>query len=461
MTDIRPEALSRLRETFAGDVITPADTDYERARHVWNGMIDRHPALVVRPTSVADVQAAVRFGRDNQLLIAIRGGGHSLAGFSTCDDGLVVDLSRMRGVKVDPAKRTARVNGGSLLSELDTAAQQFGLVCPVGVVGHTGVGGLTLGGGMGRLQRRFGLTIDNVVALEVVTADGRHVRANANENPDLFWAMRGAGANFGVVTAFEFRLHEMQPMITRGTRVYPASRIQQVWSAFRSFAESAPDHLHLALNIGWSHPELGYPDPIATGPIVTASFNHSGDPAHVARDVAPLAEAGPAALETDALERYLDVQTSADIAQSWGHRYYNKGGFVNDLPAEALERMVEHVADGGAMGGAWGVWAQGGAMARVDDDATAFTGRSALFDMSSDAQWDERAQDDERIAWARGAMAIAEPYAATGRYVNEVTDTGEDMASSIYGDAKMRRLRALKAEWDPDNVFRLNQNIKP
>src|SRR4051794_32471671 len=249
MTAISADALTRLRETFKGEVVTPADADYDRARRVWNGMIDRRPTVVVRPTSVEDVKSAIRFGRDNDLVIAIRGGGHSLPGFSTCDGGLVLDLSRMRGVEVDAANRTARVNGGALLSELDVAAQEFGLVCPVGVVGHTGVGGLTLGGGMGRLQRRFGLTIDNLLAVELVTADGRHVRASEDENADLFWALRGAGANFGVATAFEFRLHPMQPTISRGTWIYPAAQVADLWAAFRDYSLRAPDHLHSAFNI--------------------------------------------------------------------------------------------------------------------------------------------------------------------------------------------------------------------
>jgi FAD/FMN-containing dehydrogenase len=456
----RAEAISRLRESFAGDVITSDDPRYDQARRVWNGMIDRRPALVVRPTSPADVSTAIRFARDNDLVIAVRGGGHSGAGLSTCDDGIVVDLSSMRGVTVDPQARTARANGGALLSELDTAAMAHGLVCPVGVVGHTGVGGLTLGGGMGRLMRRFGLTIDNLRAVELTTANGDHVRASHDENQELFWAMRGAGANYGVVTAFEFRLHPMQPTVTRGSHIYPASLIHKIWPTFREFAKAAPEHIHLALNIGYATAADEYPDPIADGPIVTIGFVHSGDPGSVEDDLAPLNELGPAALESYAEESYLAMQTSSDVEQSWGHRSYNKGGFMNDLPSDALERIVEHVADGAGIG-SWGLWAQGGAMARVADDATAFTGRSAAFDMSADAQWDQPAQDDERIAWVRQAMAIAEPYAATGRYVNEQSDSGEDVVRSVYGAQKMDRLVAVKRAWDPDNVFRMNQNIKP
>lgn len=454
------EAIRGLDGTFAGEVITPTHPGYDAARRVWNGMIDRRPAVVLRPTTPRDVATAIRFGRDHDLPIAVRGGGHSLPGLSTCDDGVVIDLAGMRGVVVDAAARTARANGGALLSELDTAAQAVGMVCPVGVVGHTGCGGLTLGGGMGRLQRRFGLTIDNLLAVELVSADGRLVRASQDENADLFWGMRGAGANFGVVTAFEYRLHPMQPTITRGSRIYPATMVQQVWSAFRDFAQRAPGELHLAFNIGWASEDDDYPDPISGGPIVTIGYAHSGDAANVARDIAPLREAGEAALESEAQESYLAVQTSMDAEQSWGHRFYNKGGFVNDLPGEALERLVEIVSDGAGIG-SFGVWTQGGAMRRVSDWETAFTGRDALFDVSAESQWDQPAQDDERAAWVRGVMAVTDPYAAAGRYVNEQSETGDQVSVAIYGASKMDRLVALKRAWDPDNVFRLNQNIKP
>ena len=460
MTEHRLAAIQRLRETFTGDVVTPDDPRYDQARRVWNGMVDKRPAVIVRPTSASEVATAIRFGRDNELAIAIRCGGHSLPGLSTCDDGLVIDLSHMRGVKVDPGARIARARGGALLSELDVAAQEVGLVCPVGVVGHTGVGGLTLGGGMGRLQRHFGLTIDNLLSVDMVTADGRALRASETENPDLFWGMRGAGANFGVATSFEFRLNPMQPMITRGTRIFPADRAAEVWAAYRDFSTRAPDHLHLGFTIAYALPEDGYPDPISSGPIVTLGFIHSGVPSTVDVDLAPLADMGPAALEAQGLESYVAVQTSLDAELSWGHRYYSKGGFIDDLPADAVERIVEHVADGAGIG-SWGTWTQGGAMGRVADDATAFTGRSALLYMSADSKWDQAAQDDERSNWVRQVMAIGEPFAGVGHYVNETQETGDQVTSAIYGAAKIDRLRALKRVWDPDNVFRLNQNIKP
>ena len=237
------------RERFAGEIVLPDDPGYDSARAVWNGMADRRPALVVRPAGVDDVVEALRFAREQELLIAVRCGGHSIPGLSTCDDGIVIDLSRMRGAEVDPQRRTARIAGGSLLDELDGAAQEHGLVCPVGVVSHTGVAGLTLGGGMGRLQRKHGLTIDNLLAAELVTADGRVVRASEEEHPDLFWGLRGAGANFGIVTSFEFRLHPLDHEITFGTVVHPAGRARELAAHWRELAENGPDELFLSFGV--------------------------------------------------------------------------------------------------------------------------------------------------------------------------------------------------------------------
>lgn len=457
---VTAEQVNRLRERFTGEVITPADGPYDDARRVWNAVFDRRPAVVVRPTSVADVAAAVRFGRERDLEIAIRSGGHSAAGHSTCDRGLMIDLSNLRGVMVEPGHRTARVKGGTLLSELDSATQARGLVCPVGVVGHTGVAGLTLGGGMGRLQRRFGFTIDNLLAVELVTADGRTVRASATEEPELFWGIRGAGPNFGVVTSFEFRLHEFGPNLHRGMRIFPASQIHEVWPIFRDFAAVASDEVALIFGIGRAEPASDYPESVAGQPIVIASYNHSGDADMVERDVAPLM-AGPApAASTSGSQAYLEVQSANDEVMGFGHRTYINGGFANDLRPETLAALVEHAVRAPGEG-SFGITAQGGAIGRVPDDATAFTGRDARFEVSADILWEDPAQDEIHADWARRSMAIVEPDTVTGRYVNEIVESGPDETRSIYGDAKLARLTALKRAWDPDNVFHLNHNITP
>jgi FAD/FMN-containing dehydrogenase len=454
------EHVDRLRETLDDEVITPGDGGYDDARRVWNAIFDRRPAILVRPSRAESVATAIRFGRDLGLEIAVRAGGHSAAGHSTSDGGLVIDLSRLRGVTVDPQRRIARANGGALLGELDIAAQEHGLVCPVGVIGHTGVGGLTLGGGMGRLQRNLGLTIDNLRAVELITADGRTVRASETEEPDLFWGIRGAGANFGVVTAFEFDLHEFGPLLHRGVRIFPASEIHAVWSLFRDVAAAAPDELSMILSIGRAEPASDYPSSVAGQPIVVISYNHSGDAQMVERDVAPLA-AGPAPVSSsDGSYPYLEVQTANDLTMGWGGRSYIKGGYANDFLPETLDALVGHVADA-PEGSSFAMTAQGGAISRVADDAMAFTGRDARFEMSADADWDDPALDDTCRDWVQRALAIAEPDAVMGRYVNEIAESGPEESRAIYGDAKVARLAALKRAWDPDNVFRLNHNIAP
>jgi len=455
-----PDHLDRLRQTFAGDVIAPSDDAYDDARRVWNTAFDRRPAALVRPASVQDVATAIRFGRDRDLEIAIRSGAHSASGHSTTDGGLVIDLSRLRGVTVDARRRTARADGGTLLGELDIAAQAHGLVCPVGVVGHTGVAGLTLGGGTGRLQRHFGLTIDNLRAVELVTADGRIVRASESEEPDLFWGIRGAGANFGVVTAFEFKLHEFGPLLHRGMRVYPASKVHEVWAMFRDFAAVAPDEVALILAIGRAEPEADYPESVAGKPIVIVAYNHSGDAATVERDVAPLSSGPEPVSSTAGSQPYLEVQTANDLAMGWGHRSYISGRYADDIRPDALDALIEHAARAPGEG-SFSMTALGGAIARVPDDAMAFTGRDARFDVSADIEWNDPALDEAHRDWIRRAMAIVEPDSVTGRYVNAVSEEGPGVSRAIYGDAKYERLRALKRVWDPDNVFRLNHNIAP
>ena len=455
-----PDHLDRLREIFAGDVIAPNDDAYDDARRVWNTAFDRRPAALVRPASVQDVATAIRFGRDRDLEIAIRSGAHSASGHSTTDGGLVIDLSRLRGVTVDARRRTARADGGTLLGELDIAAQAHGLVCPVGVVGHTGVAGLTLGGGTGRLQRHFGLTIDNLRAVELITADGRIVRASESEEPDLFWGIRGAGANFGVVTAFEFKLHEFGPLLHRGMRVYPASKVHEAWAMFRDFAAVAPDEVALILAIGRAEPEADYPESVAGKPIVIVAYNHSGDAATVERDVAPLNSGPEPVSSTAGSQPYLEVQTANDLAMGWGHRSYISGRYADDIRPDALDALIEHAARAPGEG-SFSMTALGAAIARVPDDAMAFTGRDARFDVSADIEWNDPALDEAHRDWIRHAMAIVEPDSVTGRYVNGISEEGPGVSRAIYGDAKYERLRALKRVWDPDNVFRLNHNIAP
>jgi FAD/FMN-containing dehydrogenase len=451
--------LSRFRSSFAGEVIAPDETGYDEARRVWSALFDRRPALVVRPTNVNDVAAAVRLGREAGLLIAVRGGGHGITGHATCDDGLVIDLSRMRGVTVDPMSRTAHANGGAHLGELDHAAQAHGLVCPVGTVGHTGIAGLTLGGGVGRLQRRFGYTLDNLTAVELVTADGRLVRASEDQEPALFWAVRGAGANFGVVTALEFRLHAFGPDLIRGLRIYRPGDAVSAWHAFLGVLDQAPRELGINFVIGRAVPAEEYEPDIAGGPIAIVAFSYVGTE-EAARSALARLDDGPAAVEEMVGEKhYLEIQGAYDEAMGWGQRYYAYGAFADHLRDETVEALVELAADGPGDPG-FTASAQGGAIGDLPDAAMAFAGRSATFRTIAENVWEDPQDDEPAKDWCRRAMAIAEPDSLPLRYVNEVFEDGTDPAT-IYGAEKVERLVALKRAWDPDNVFRWNHNIRP
>ena len=452
--------LDQLRRSFRGEVIAPSDPSYDDARRLWNVLHDRRPAVLVRPGSAAEVATAIRFGREHDLELAIRSGGHSAAGQSGCDGGMVIDLSAMRGVVVDPVARAARVNGGTLLGELDVAAQAHGLVCPVGVVGHTGVAGLTLGGGIGRLQRRFGLTIDNLTGVELVTADGRLVRASETEEPELFWGLRGAGWNFGVVTAFDFRLQAFGPDLHRGVLTFPAGDIHDTWAVFQDFAARAPDAVSMIWGIDRATADAGHPELVAGRPIVYIAYNHAGMAGQVERDTAGL-RVGPKPLSaTTGSEPYLEVQAAHDLVFGPGHRSFIKGLNADGVRPGTLDELADLVATAPGEG-TISITAMGGAIARVPEDATAFAGRTAAFDLSADTAWEDPGLDDANRDWVRRAMALLEPDATGGGYANENADVGPGETLAIYGAAKVARLAALKRAWDPDNVFHLNHNVAP
>jgi FAD/FMN-containing dehydrogenase len=424
-------------------------------------MHDRRPALVVRPTSSADVVAALRYAREEALVVAVRSGGHSMPGLSTCDGGIVIDLARMRGVDVDPVGRIGRVAGGTLIGALDQATQAHGLACNIGTVSHTGVAGLTLGGGMGRLQRKLGLSIDCLRAVELVTADGSLVRASEEANADLFWGVRGAGANFGIVTAFELALEPIGPIVVRGILTFPGERAREVLGAFRETMPGAPDELMASVTIGRAMLPERFPSATPGAPIITVSLTWSGalDEAHGA--IGPFTGLGEPLAGAVERQTWLASQGANDEGLDWGHRAYTKSGFLGSLPDALLDAFVEHAAR--APGDdVISLWAMGGAVGRVPESATAFTGRSAPFWVGTETVWDDPALDAAHIGWAREGIALIEPYRATGGYVNDVSESGDEaVVRASYGADKMARLVALKRAWDPDNVFRLNQNIRP
>jgi FAD/FMN-containing dehydrogenase len=457
---VNAAALAPFSDDFEGEIVLPGSAGYDAARIVWNAMIDRRPAIVARCGGVDDVVRSIRFARDQDLPIAVRSGGHSVGGFSTCDGGIVIDLSLMRGVRVDPERRTARVQGGSLLGELDREAQAFGLACPVGVVGHTGVAGLTLGGGMGRLQRRFGFTIDNLLSVDLVTADGQQLHVSGSEHPDLFWGMRGAGPNFGIVTSFEFRLHRVGPDVVHGLTAFPASRGNEVAARSADYLATAPDEVMLSFGFAVATEDPPFPPGVAGRPVVLVGGTHSGPPAEAREVLRPLRDLNPL-FDTFESRPYLAVQAQSDEDMAWGKRFYMKGGFLAALTDGFVDAGLEHVAKAPGAECSVGLWAQGGAIARVADDAMAFTGREAPFWLGVEAAWEDPSQDDAHRDWGRVTMDALSPFTAEGHYVNDVVESGADVARGIYGAAKYDRLVELKRAYDPDNVFRLNQNIRP
>jgi FAD/FMN-containing dehydrogenase len=456
---VGPAALSTFREVFSGEIVLPGGPGYDRARAVWNATADRHPAMVARCTGVADVVAALRFAREQELEVAVRGGGHSYPGFSTCDGGIVVDLSPMRGVQVDPDRRVARAGGGALLAELDGAAQAFGLACPNGQVSHTGVAGLTLGGGLGHLMRKHGLTVDNLLSVDLVTADGRLVHASQQEHPELFWGLRGAGANFGVATSFEFRLHPVGPVVA-GMMVFPAERAHEVAAAFTAWAGTAPDEVTASMGYGVAPAEPPFPPDLAGRPFVAVGATHAGSPADAERDLRPLRGLGPVADTFEPLP-YLDLQRANDDYYAWGKRNYWKGLLLEGVPAEAVDALLDELAKAPGPSCGFGVKTLGGAVARVPEDAMAYSGRGAALWLLTEAVWLDPAGDGAHFAWARAAMRRLRGYATTVNYVNDLGEPVPGATRAAYGEAKYERLVALKRAWDPDNIFHRNQNIRP
>jgi FAD/FMN-containing dehydrogenase len=432
------------------ETLRPGDERYDATRAVWNAMVDRRPRLIVRCRTAADVQAAVRTARELDLEIGVRCGGHSTVGHAVPDDGMMIDLTPMGEARVDPAARRARVQGGALLGALDRASQRHGLATTAGNVSHTGVGGLTLGGGMGWLARQLGLACDNVTSYDVVTAEGELVTATATEHPDLFWGLRGGGGNFGIVTDFEFVLHEVGTSALVAEFGFDPADAMAVLRGWRDLAAEAPRQATYGASVG-------------PGGITTVAFIWVGPPEQGHRLVPALRSLGRPVTENVREMSYVELQTREDdtVAQHTWRRYL-KGHYLPALPDEALEAFVHRGAPDGPgeiMPNA-GLTAYGGAIAEVGEEDTAFSHRQTLFEWGAGARWSDPDEDAERLSTARRAAAAMQPY-ATGVYVNMLSDEGAEGVRRAYSDAKLARLTAVKDRYDPDNVFHLNQNITP
>lgn len=443
--------IESFRHALRGELVQPGAPGYEMARRVWNGAIDKRPALIAYCAGPDDVIAAVGFARSSGMPLAVRSGGHNVAGNSVCDGGLVIDLSRMKGVAVDPHKRTARAEAGLTLGEFDAATQAFGLATTMGVNSDTGIAGLTLGGGFGKLGRRFGLACDNLLAADVVTADGRLVRASPTENADLFWGLRGGGGNFGVVIAFEYRLHPIGPEVLAGSLVYGEAQIRDALKAYYAFSSKAPD-------------ELSADAALVTSPsgerVFTISLCYSSRLEEGERVIAPLRALCKPMEEKIAPVRYLQVQSAGDAVFPRGRRYYWKAQFLREIADEAIDALVQTYAAAPSVMALAVLQQVGGAIARVPATATAYTARDAAYDCFPIAIWDDPADETANIEWARNMWTAMRPFSTGAVYVNNLGDEGEDRVQAAYGP-NYGRLVALKNKYDPANLFRLNQNIRP
>jgi hypothetical protein len=438
-----------LAKSLRGELLLPSAPGYDAARRIWNGMFDNHPALIARCVAPEDVIRAVDFARAHRLLTAVRAGGHSLSGKSTCDGGIVIDVSPMQDVKIDPCHGIARVEGGALLRHLDRAALAKGLVTTTGTVSHTGAAGLTLGGGLGRLGRRFGLACDNLKSVDVVTADGQLLTASDDENADLFWGLRGGGGNFGVATAFEYQLHPMDPTILGGAIAWPISQAEDVLRLHSDLSMIAPDELCLDVAM------VSTPD----GALIAIEPCWSGDIARGERVLAPLRAFGKPVFDRIAPMRYLDQQSGADGKLAHGIRFYGKSGFVTTLDREAIRRCIDVFES--VPPGSFSIVFQhaGGAIGRKPMSATAYPNRASNYWIMISKSWTDPAEDARRLETLRGAWKALEPL-TDGFYVNAYTDDQRSRVAANYGP-NYTRLQRLKSKFDPDNLFRLNANVLP
>jgi FAD/FMN-containing dehydrogenase len=453
-------SVDRLRKGFSGTILTPKDGDYDEARKIWNGMVDKRPAIIARCASTQDVVKAVTFARDNGVLLAVRGAGHHIAGVSLCDDGLVVDLSRMKAVKVDVAKKRATAEGGATLADFDGATQAHGLATPVGINSTTGIAGLTLGGGFGWLSRKYGMTVDNLESAEVVTAKGEVVRASASENADLFWALRGGSGNFGVVTRFEFRLHDVGPDLLSGLIVYPLSEAKTVLKRYREFVAQAPDELSVWTVLRQAPPLPFLPAEVHGKEVVVLALLYAGDPKQGEELIQPLRKFGKPVGAHVGVQPYTAWQKAFDPLLTPGARNYWKSHNFTTIADGLIDVVIEYVKRLPSPQCEVFFGGIGGATKRPAPDATAYPHRDAEFVMNVHGRWETPAEDERCIAWSRDYFRASAPFASGGAYVNFLTADETDRVRAAYGP-NYDRLARVKAKYDPNNLFRTNWNVKP
>lgn len=462
-TQLDQESLRVFRSSLRGQLIEPSYPEYDDARAVRNGLIDRHPALIARVAGNADVVAAVNFAREHDLVLSIRGGGHNVAGSAVNDGGLVIDLSAMRGVRVDPQARTVRVQGGATWADVDRETQLYGLATPGGVISSTGVGGLSLHGGFGWLRRKFGYCIDNILSVDIVTADGELRVANANEHADLYWAVRGAGSNFGVVTSIEYQLHPVGPVVANATTVYALDDADQVIRGWRDFMATAPDEVSSQL-LFWGIPAIDdFPLELHGTPVIIPSATFAGDAEEGERVLRPLRALATPIVDLSASLPYVALQSLFDGFFPKGWLYYWKSLYLSGMEGDTISALVEYAQNRPTPISLMALWhLEGGAASRVDAGATAFGRRNNPYLLSFDTTWTDPANTERSIAWTRDAWSDAQQYSSGGLYLNFAgfSEEKEALVRAGYG-SNYERLSELKAKYDPNNLFRMNNNIKP
>lgn len=460
MTTLLNETVERLKTNVKGHVVLPNDPSYDEVREIWNAMIDRRPAVIVQCSEADDVRYAITFARENGLEISIRGAGHNIAGNAVCDNGVMIDLSTMRNVRIDAHKRRAYVEPGATLADFDKAAQVHGLATPVGINSTTGIAGLTLGGGFGWLTRKYGMTIDNLVSAEAIAADRNKIRTSENENADLFWAIRGGGGNFGIVTEFEFALHPVGPEILAGLIVFPFSQAKQVLTQYHKFAESAPEELNVWVVLRKAPPLPFLPVNVHGKEVVVLAVFYVGDIVEGEKLIEPLRSFGDAYGEHIGVQPYLEWQQAFDPLLTRGARNYWKSHNFTELHDGVLDAIVEFASKLPSPQCEIFIALIAGAFNHVSADATAYYHRDAKFVLNVHGRWDDIAHDEICIAWAREFFQASAPYASAGAYVNFMTEEEGDRVAAAYG-SNYDRLVQIKKRYDPENIFHLNQNIKP
>lgn len=457
---IPPAEVGSLRASLHGQAFEKGDAGYDEARTIWNAMVDRSPRLIVRCAEAADVVAALKFARQHGLAVAVRGGGHNIAGKAVVDDGLMIDLSQMKAVRVDAATRRVSVEPGCTLAEVDQATQASGLVIPTGINSTTGIAGLTLGGGFGWTTRRFGMTIDSLISAVVVTADGRILKASASENPDLFWAIRGGGGNFGVVTSFEFQAHPLGPEILAGLVVHPLDDAPELLRAYRDAVRDAPDELTCWVVMRKAPPLPFLPAEWHGREILAFALCYAGDPAAGEAATRPLRSLGKPIADVVGLQPFTAWQTAFDPLLTPGARNYWKSHDFDRLSDDAINALLKGIRTLPGPECEVFIGHLGGAASRVPPDATAYPQRNAHFVMNVHTRWRSGNDDNDCIAWARALFGAMAPYALGTAYVNFMADDEAERVETIYGP-NYRRLAEIKGRYDPENIFRMNQNIPP